>query len=626
MYYDALQANDPRSLDGYEIVGRLGEGASGVVYRAKQSDGTFVALKVLRAEFANDEKVRERLRREATALQRVAGGRTAKVLKVEADGAVPYLVMELVPGTNLDQFVEKNGPLRGGLLWSATLGLVEALVSIHQAGVIHRDLKPSNILIGADGVKVVDFGISALHEVSSLTGTGTFIGTASWVSPEQVTGRPVTEASDVFSLGMVLAFASSGFHPFGTGRTDAVMFRITHEAPNLLGVPENIRPIVEGCLNKSPLLRPSLNLVQSLLHDSTFSGGSDESSDTGTKIVGQTVIEAEFNNSVRTSKPLSVAPPVKPAIKQKQMAGIAAIIVLAAVATFFMTTSNDNSSFIKNTEVVNTEVIDTVVQTTIPEPIDVFKSLLQEFRTKSSNAIVADLGVGLSLFSTNPGDERTQIWGTQLDCYNYYPLADLGFADSSVTIKSGSMQNDRNYSEGVYIIDYRFFTGFNSDPMNFTRRAAIVESKFSGCNDRDYYPSTDVAIGPCLGQIFKDELSAFPKLDETCAKAALRTWKFSSDGQSEKLGWYPNETVNGRAGSQYIFSTEPIGTDQCCATSQWATAIVWEQENVGLVLTVAAYKANGENTKFKTLGDNALSFLLGLTDVANQLVVEAFGS
>lgn len=621
MYDDELQASDPNSLDGYEIVGRLGEGASGVVYRAKQSDGTFVALKVLRAEFANDEKVRERLRREATALQRVAGGRTAKVLKVEANGAVPYLVMELVPGTNLDQFVEKNGPLRGGLLWSATLGLVEALVSIHEAGVIHRDLKPSNILIGADGVKVVDFGISALHEVSSLTGTGTFIGTASWVSPEQVTGRAVTEASDVFSLGMVLAFASSGSHPFGTGRTDAVMFRITHEAPDLLGVPESIRPIVEGCLNKNPLLRPSLNVVQSLLNESTFSGGSDEARDHGTKIVGQTFIEAEFKNSTPIAKPLSNIASAKSTFKQNQMAGVAVLVVLAAVATFFITTSKGASSSIKDADVVNTDVT-----ITIPDPIEVFSSDLDTFTSKSSVAVNTKLGLGLTAQSADPGSEKTQIWGTQLDCYDYYPLSDLGFADSSITIKSGSMIDTGDGKTGSFVVDYRFFTGFNTDPMNFTRRTAVVESKFSGCNDRDYYPSTDVVIGPCIGQVFVDSLTAFPKLDESCAKDALRTWEYSSDSSNEKIGFYPDSPMNGRTGSQYIFAAKPKGEDQCCATVQWASAIVWENENIGLVLTVAGYSSKGENVKFTTVDDNALTFLTYILDVANKMVIDAFGS
>jgi serine/threonine protein kinase len=618
---DALQASDPRSLDDYEIVGRLGEGASGVVYRAKQSDGAFVALKVLRAEFAHDEKVRERLRREATALQRVVGGRTAKVLKVEADGAVPYLVMELVPGTNLDQFVEKNGPLRGGLLWSATLGLVEALVSIHDAGVIHRDLKPSNILIGADGVKVVDFGISALHEVSSLTGTGTFIGTASWVSPEQVTGRAVTEASDVFSLGMVLAFASSGSHPFGTGRTDAVMFRITHEAPNLLGVPESIRPIVEGCLNKSPLLRPSLKVVQSLLHDSTFSGGSDESSDAGTKIVGQTIIEADFKNSTPVAKPLFNAPSVKSAFKQNQMAGIAALVVFAAIATFFVTTSNGDSSSIYDADVVNTDVA-----ITIPDPIDVFSSNLDTFTIKSSIAMNDELGIGLTAWSPQPGEPRHQIWGTQLDCYDYYPLYDLGFADSSVTLKSGTMINSGDFINGAYMVDYRFFTDFNNDPMNFTRRAAVVESKFSGCDDRDYYPSTDVAISPCLGTVFKDDLIAFPNLDESCAKDALRTWKYSSDSRNQKTGFYPDSPMNGRTGSQYIFAAKPKESDQCCASVQWASAMVWEKENIGLVLTVAGYSVTGKKVEFDTKDDNTLTFLTYILDVANKMVIDAFGS
>jgi serine/threonine protein kinase len=619
MSNDALQASDPRSLDDYEIVGRLGEGASGVVYRAKQSDGAFVALKVLRAEFAHDEKVRERLRREATALQRVVGGRTAKVLKVEADGAVPYLVMELVPGTNLDQFVEKNGPLRGGLLWSATLGLVEALVSIHDAGVIHRDLKPSNILIGADGVKVVDFGISALHEVSSLTGTGTFIGTASWVSPEQVTGRAVTEASDVFSLGMVLAFASSGSHPFGTGRTDAVMFRITHEAPNLLGVPESLRPIVEGCLNKSPLLRPSLNVVQSLLHESTFSGGSDESSEAGTKIIGQTVIEAEFRNSTPVEKPLSKALSIRSAFKQNQMAGIAALVVFAALATFFVTTSNGDSSSINDADVVNTDVA-----STIPDPIDVFTSLVDRFVSDASTSVNSAVGIGLARSTAT--DSSNAIWGTQLDCYDYYPLADIGFSDSSTTLRSGSLESIGDGSEGDYVIDYRFFTGFNSDPMNFTRRAAVVESKFSGCDDRDYYPSTDVAIAPCLGNVFKDELIAFGTLDESCAEAALKTWKYSSSTKNSKVGFYPDEPDNERIGSQYIFSSEPRESSKCCASIQWASAIVWEREDIGFVISVSAYTRTGMNPAYSTKYDNAITILNALIYLANQMVTDSFGS
>ena len=618
---ETLHNQDPKFLDGYEILGRLGEGASGVVYRAKQSDGTFVALKVLRAELANDAKVRERLRREATALQRVVGGRTAKVLKVEPDASIPYLVMELVPGTNLDEFVQKNGPLRGGLLWSATLGLVEALASIHEAGVIHRDLKPSNILIGADGIKVVDFGVSALHEASSLTGTGVFIGTASWVSPEQVTGSAVTEASDVFSLGMVLAYASSGSHPFGSGRTDAVMYRITHESPNLFGVPEGIRPIIEGCLNKSPLLRPSLHVVKTLLNDSVFSGGAEDPLGDGTKVIGQTVIEAGLQRSKPKAEDVSSAKAGISLFKKNLKAGVASVLALGVIAAVLVVRSNGDTSSIEGADAINSDSAET-----IQEPIDVFATLAESFVSKSSTTMNAKLGFGLEEWTIKVGEERSQIWGTQLDCSNYYPLYDLGFGDSSTTIKSGSTYQTGDGSSGAYIIDYRFFTGFNGDPMNFTRRAAVVESKFQGCQDKDYYPSADVEIGPCLSRLFKDEATAFPKLDETCAKDALRSWKYQADARNTKVGFYPDTPGNGRIGTQYIFSTEPTGEAQCCATTQWATAIVWEQENVGLILTVAGYEPTGKNVKFSLLGDNALTFLTSLTDVANKMVIEAFGS
>ena len=611
-----LSENDPKQIDDYILVSRLGEGATGVVFRAIQSDGLNVALKVLRAELANDVRVRERLRREAAALQRVSGGRTVRVIKVESEGKIPYLVMELVPGQSLDRFVDSSGRLSGGLLWSTASGLVEALISIHESQVIHRDLKPSNIMIGADGVKVVDFGISTLLEVSSLTNTGAFIGTAAWVSPEQVTGKPVTKASDVFSLGMVLSYAATGSNPFGDGRADAVMFRIAHESPDLSQVPTWLRPLIEVCLNKNPKLRPSLTVIQDLLAGSTFSQESGEIQDAGTRIVGQTVIEAEIQKVQQQSS--ITASSKEHARGSKKQFAILGSVVLLVVAVFFVQKSSNTSS-LGETSVENSIVVN---------PVDTFQSFLESsFVNKVSSKMTESVGFGFSSFSGTTVEERNApIWGSQLDCKDYYPLADLGFSDSSSKLISGQMTNLGGIESGSYVIDYRFFTGYNQEPMNFTRRAALVESKFNGCSDTDYYPSTDVAISPCFGDLFKDENWAFPKIDEACAKDALRNWNYDATGKSVKVGFYPDIPANGRTGSTYVFSAKPTSSYRSTAAVQWAGAVVWEKEDIGLVISVSGYRAKGSKVAFDTLDKNTISILITAFDVASDIFDQAMGS
>ncbi|MGW1963712.1 protein kinase domain-containing protein [Streptomyces sp. NPDC001935] len=136
-------------------------------------------------------------------------------------------------------------------------GLAEALEAIHAAGLIHRDLKPSNVLIASDGPRVVDFGISVAAEATVLTRTGTAVGTPGFMSPEQLTGDPVTPATDVFALGAVLTYASTGVGPFGTGSAQSLNFRIAYEEPRLDGLPEGLE-IVARCLAKDPEQRPDV--------------------------------------------------------------------------------------------------------------------------------------------------------------------------------------------------------------------------------------------------------------------------------------------------------------------------------------------------------------------------------
>ena len=256
---DPLLPSDPTQIDAYSLTGRLGSGGFGVVFAATTADGRQVAVKLLRPELSDDQRLRTRLGREADALRRVGGERNVEIFDVVTEGDRAYLVMEFVEGETLAERVADQGALVGPMLWFAAQGLVEALQAIHAAGIVHRDLKPSNVMYGPDGIKVLDFGISVAAEETGLTQTGAFLGTAAWISPEQILGQDVTEATDVFTLGMVLAFAATGRHPYGEGRADAVMYRITNTEPDLEGIPSPLREAVERCMILDPAQRPSID-------------------------------------------------------------------------------------------------------------------------------------------------------------------------------------------------------------------------------------------------------------------------------------------------------------------------------------------------------------------------------
>jgi serine/threonine protein kinase len=129
--------------------------------------------------------------------------------------------------------------------------------AIHSAGVIHRDLKPSNVLLAPDGPRVIDFGISVAAETSPLTRTGLLIGSPGYMSPEQVEGREVGPASDIFSLGAVLAFAATGEAPFGNGSAPTLAYRAVYRQVNLDRVPAEVRGLIDRCLAKDPGQRPT---------------------------------------------------------------------------------------------------------------------------------------------------------------------------------------------------------------------------------------------------------------------------------------------------------------------------------------------------------------------------------
>src|ERR1019366_2067649 len=253
----ALQAGDPQRVGHYVLLGRLGSGGMGRVYLAGSPGGRMVAVKVIRANLAEDAGFRARFAREVASARKVGGLFTAQVVDADLDGPIPWLVTAYVPGTSLSDAVEQQGPLPPQSVLALAAGLAEGLIAIHAAAVIHRDLKPSNVLLAQDGPRIIDFGISSAAEATALTGTGYMIGSPGFMSPEQAEGLTVGTASDIFSLAGVLIYAARGEGPFGIGDTAALLYRVVHGKPNIDQVPDNLRPLIRRSLSRDAKRRPT---------------------------------------------------------------------------------------------------------------------------------------------------------------------------------------------------------------------------------------------------------------------------------------------------------------------------------------------------------------------------------
>uniref|UniRef100_UPI0025AF64A4 serine/threonine-protein kinase n=1 Tax=Amycolatopsis solani TaxID=3028615 RepID=UPI0025AF64A4 len=253
-----LEAGEARTAGKYRLVAELGEGGMGRVLLGVAPDGRLVALKQVHAEFARDPHFRGRFRQEVVASQRVSGAFTAAVMDADPDAETPWLASVFVTGPSLKEAVEATGPLPAEAVRRLAVGLASALIEIHRVGLIHRDLKPGNVLLTGDGPRVIDFGIARATEGGAdLTGTGGIVGSPAFMSPEQAESRPLTPASDVFSLGGLLVMAATGRGPFTGSPTAQLLYNVVHAVPDLTGVPPELRALVEPCLAKDPARRPS---------------------------------------------------------------------------------------------------------------------------------------------------------------------------------------------------------------------------------------------------------------------------------------------------------------------------------------------------------------------------------
>jgi serine/threonine kinase PknH len=261
--FDPLEPGDPAAVGGYPLRARIGAGGMGRVYLSFTPGGRPVAVKLIRAELASDPEFRERFAREVSIAQQVNGIHIAQLIDSGSDRGVPWLASAYVAGPSLSQVVSACGPLPPATLLSLAGRIAESLTAIHATGMVHRDLKPGNILLDESGPKVIDFGIvrAATPTATGRSGHRTFIGSPPFMAPEQIRGRKVTAATDVFALGATVYYLATGESAFQADFADGVLYRVLHDEPDYEACPEQVRELIRACLRKEPEERPGTQRI-----------------------------------------------------------------------------------------------------------------------------------------------------------------------------------------------------------------------------------------------------------------------------------------------------------------------------------------------------------------------------
>lgn len=253
-------------VPGFEVLGPLGEGAMGTVYLAEDSTlRRRVAIKLISAKLSSDEDALRRFLREARAMAIVEHPHVVRIYGFGEDREAPYIVMELVEGESLRDRIARQGKLSLDEALAITRQIALGLEAAAARGIVHRDVKPSNVLLDRAGqVRVADFGLSrpVVAEDSSLTGSGSFVGTPHYVSPEQARGEAVDFRSDMCSLGIVLYEMLTGDKPFKGSTPVLIVSQHLHESlPSLRKLhpelPQGVVELVERMTSKDPGARPA---------------------------------------------------------------------------------------------------------------------------------------------------------------------------------------------------------------------------------------------------------------------------------------------------------------------------------------------------------------------------------
>ena len=252
--------SDMERIGKYEIIGELGRGGMGVVYKARDPViGRTVAIKVILKHLLHAADVKKRFYREARSAGQLSHDNITTIYNVDEEHGHPYLVMEYLEGQNLRQMLRDQAPLSFQQRIAIARQICRGLDYAHRNGVIHRDIKPENISVLPDGrVKIMDFGIARIqNEVQTLTQTNTSVGTPRYMSPEQIKGEPVDGRSDIFSFGVLFYELLTGQNPFAGAHVTTVIYKVLHAAPPSLDLEpgvlsSSLELIVGRCLSKEP--------------------------------------------------------------------------------------------------------------------------------------------------------------------------------------------------------------------------------------------------------------------------------------------------------------------------------------------------------------------------------------
>src|SRR5215203_5666993 len=244
----------------YDVVRPLGSGGMGEVYLARDRVlGRDVALKVLRRQYAGDDEFAERFKREAMSAASLSHPNIVQVYdRGETEEKASYIAMEYVPGGTLKERISREGPIEAADAAALGAQVAEALGAAHERGMVHRDIKPQNVILTAGGTaKVADFGIARASSSVTISRTGSVMGTAGYMSPEQALGKPATPKSDLYSLGVVLFEALTGELPYTADNPIVVSMKHVNEPvcpPREIDptVPEGMNALVTRLMAKDP--------------------------------------------------------------------------------------------------------------------------------------------------------------------------------------------------------------------------------------------------------------------------------------------------------------------------------------------------------------------------------------
>ncbi|MGN9160156.1 Stk1 family PASTA domain-containing Ser/Thr kinase [Clostridium sulfidigenes] len=256
----------------YELIEKIGEGGMAVVYKAKcRILNRFVAIKILKPEYSNNSEFMEKFRREALATATFSHSNIVNIYDVGSEGNINYIVMELVNGKTLKEYIRENAPLSMDSTLKISIQIAKALECAHKNKIIHRDIKPHNILINEEGViKVTDFGIAKATSSDTITHTNKVIGSAHYFSPEQAKGKIVDNRTDIYSFGIVIYEMLTGRVPFDGESAVAVALKHIQDTivpPKVLvpEVPDSLNNLVIKATQKEVIKR--YNNVTDMLID-----------------------------------------------------------------------------------------------------------------------------------------------------------------------------------------------------------------------------------------------------------------------------------------------------------------------------------------------------------------------